>query len=47
MVPVFVDTGGWIAMAVVRDQFHDHAALYYREMSGKKVPCDYFQLCLS
>lgn len=47
MVPVFVDTGGWIAMAVVRDQFHDHAALYYREMSGKKVSCDYFQLCLS
>ena len=38
MVPVFVDTGGWIAMAVVRDQFHENAALYYREISGKKVP---------
>ncbi len=22
MAPVFVDTGAWIAMAVVRDQFH-------------------------
>ena len=38
MVPVFVDTGGWIAMAVVRDRFHKHAASYYRKISGKKVP---------
>ncbi len=38
MVPTFVDTGGWIAMAVVRDQFHEHAASYYREISGKKIP---------
>lgn len=38
MVPVFVDTGGWIAMAVVRDRFHKHAASYYREISGKKIP---------
>ena len=26
MVPVFVDTGSWIAMAVVRDRFHKQAA---------------------
>jgi len=38
MVPTFVDTGGWIAMAVVRDQFHEQAASYYREISGKKIP---------
>ena len=38
MVPVFVDTGGWIAMAVVRDQFHKQAASYYRKLSRKKAP---------
>jgi len=37
MVPVFVDTGGWIAMAVVRDRFHKQAASYYRELSRKKI----------
>jgi len=38
MIPVFVDTGGWIAMAVVRDQFHKHAASYYRKISRRKIP---------
>ena len=38
MVPIFVDTGGWIAMAVVRDQFHKQAASYYRKLSRKKAP---------
>ena len=38
MVPVFVDTGGWIAMAVVRDRFHKQAASYYRKPSREKVP---------
>jgi hypothetical protein len=33
MAPVFVDTGAWIAMAVVRDQFHKQAASYYRNLS--------------
>ena len=36
MGPVFVDTGGWIAMAVVRDQFHAEAASYYQQ--GSKTP---------
>jgi predicted nucleic acid-binding protein len=36
MVPVFVDTGAWIAMAVVRDQFHKEAASCYRKLSGEK-----------
>jgi predicted nucleic acid-binding protein len=30
---VFVDTGGWIAMAVIRDRFHKKAATYYRKLS--------------
>ena len=38
MVPVFVDTGGWIAMAVVRDRFHKQAASCYRKLSREKVP---------
>ena len=38
MVPVFVDTGGWIAMSVARDQFHRRAASYYRKISKKNVP---------
>ena len=33
MGPLFVDTGGWIAMAVVRDQFHKQAASYYQKLS--------------
>lgn len=37
MIPVFVDTGGWIAMAVVRDKFHKQAASYYRNLSVEKV----------
>jgi len=36
MVPVFVDTGAWIAMAVVRDKFHNEAASCYRKLSGEK-----------
>jgi predicted nucleic acid-binding protein len=38
MVPVFVDTGGWIAMAVSRDQYHQQAAFYYQGLSRNKVP---------
>ena len=38
MLPVFVDTGGWIAMAVVRDRFHKQAGSYYRKLSGEKSP---------
>jgi len=37
MVPVFKDTSGWIAMAVVRDRFHKQAASYYRKLSRKKI----------
>lgn len=38
MVPVFVDTGGWIAMTVARDQYHKQAAAYYRRLSKKNAP---------
>lgn len=38
MNPVFIDTGGWIAMAVVRDRFHQQAADYYRKLSKERVP---------
>lgn len=38
MDPVFVDTGGWIAITVVRDQFHKQAASYYRKLSKKEIP---------
>jgi hypothetical protein len=38
MTPVFVDTGGWIAMAVIRDQHHKQAASFYQELSKQKVP---------
>ena len=38
MLPVFIDTGGWIAMTVVRDQYHRQAADYYQRLSKKKVP---------
>jgi predicted nucleic acid-binding protein len=34
---VFVDTGGWIAMAVKRDRYHKKAATYYRKLSKDKV----------
>ena len=34
---VFVDTGGWIAMAVKRDCYHKRAATYYRKLSKDKV----------
>ena len=34
---VFVDTGGWIAMAVRRDRYHKKAAIYYRKISKDKV----------
>lgn len=34
---VFVDTGGWIALAVKRDRFHKIAATYYRKQSKNKV----------
>ncbi len=35
---VFVDTGGWIAMAVKRDRFHKKAASYYRKLSKQNIP---------
>ena len=38
MGPIFVDTGGWLAMAVVRDRFHKQAASYYRKLSKEKAP---------
>jgi len=38
MTPVFVDTGGWIAMAVIRDQYHKQAASFYQELSKQKIP---------
>jgi Predicted nucleic acid-binding protein, contains PIN domain len=38
MIPVFVDTGGWLAMAVTRDRFHKKAASFYRKISKEKVP---------
>lgn len=38
MIPVFVDTGAWIAMAVKRDRFHKRAASFYRRLSKEKVP---------
>ncbi|MFH1147226.1 MAG: PIN domain-containing protein [Pseudomonadota bacterium] len=38
MSPVFIDTGGWIAMAVVRDRYHRQAAEYYRKISKGKTP---------
>jgi predicted nucleic acid-binding protein len=34
---VFVDTGGWIAMAVKRDRYHKKAATFYRKLSKAKV----------
>ena len=34
---VFVDTGGWIAMAVKRDRYHKKAATYYRKLSRARV----------
>ena len=41
MAPVFVDTGAWIAMAVVRDQFHKEAASCYRKLSGEKLKIEW------
>lgn len=38
MGPLFVDTGGWIAMAVVRDQYHTQAASFYQEFSKQHLP---------
>jgi predicted nucleic acid-binding protein len=32
-----VDTGGWIALAVKRDRYHDKAATYYRKISNANV----------
>jgi len=34
---VFVDTGGWLAMAVKRDRYHKKAATYYRKLSKAKI----------
>ena len=38
MTPLFVDTGGWIAMAVIRDQYHTQAASFYQEFSKQHLP---------
>ena len=35
---VFVDTGGWIAVAVASDAFHDAAASYYADLLSRRVP---------
>lgn len=34
---VFIDTGGWIALAVQRDRFHKKAAALYRKLSKQKT----------
>jgi predicted nucleic acid-binding protein len=34
---VFVDTGGWITIAVKRDRYHKKAATYYRKLSRDTV----------
>ena len=34
---VFVDTGGWIALAVQRDRYHKKAATCYRKLSKEKI----------
>ena len=38
MRPVFVDTGGWIATAVVRDEMHQAAAAYAMHLSQRNLP---------
>jgi predicted nucleic acid-binding protein len=35
---VFVDTGGWIAVAVDSDTFHDAARIYYASLLLRRVP---------
>jgi predicted nucleic acid-binding protein len=35
---VFVDTGAWIGVAVMRDQTHEAAARYARELAQGNVP---------
>lgn len=37
MKRVFIDTGGWIAIAVRRDQFHPAAAAYARRLAEERV----------
>jgi len=34
---VFIDTGGWIAVAVTSDSFHEIALNYYLELIAKRV----------
>lgn len=36
MISVFVDTGAWIALSVVRDQSHKPAAAYARTLAATK-----------
>jgi uncharacterized protein len=35
---VFIDTGGWIGTAVVRDQTHDAAAAYAKHLADGRIP---------
>jgi predicted nucleic acid-binding protein len=35
---VFVDTGAWIGITVVRDQMHDAAAAYARNIVARRIP---------
>jgi predicted nucleic acid-binding protein len=35
---VFVDTGAWIGITVVRDQTHEAAAAYARNLVARRVP---------
>ena len=37
MTVAFVDTGAWLAMAVRRDQYHEAAAQYYRQLSSTRT----------
>ena len=34
---VFVDTGGWIALTVRRDQYHKKAAAYFQKLSKENT----------
>ena len=38
MKKVFVDTGGWIGIAVARDQTHKAAAAYARHLADRTTP---------
>lgn len=35
---IFVDTGAWIGIAVARDQVHEAAAAYARQLAARNAP---------